>query len=152
MVILGIGTYAYAFSTDFQCGSSCDVDLVIELTKGNLGNGYACICIQCHNRVLLYWIIDDVTINRAYLQPVKSQNEQKSATRHRKVGRPNRASVTGKFCRNVPLLQLSSPTTAMDADFSPIVVVDSWRDKYVSVGFPPVMGSSLNPSSQVIGL
>ena len=31
-----------------------------------------------------------------------------------KVGRPNQASVTGKFCRNVPLLQLSCPTTTMD--------------------------------------
>jgi hypothetical protein len=44
----------------------------------------------------------------------------------KKVGHPNQASVTGKFCWNVPLLQLSSPTTMMDdADFSQIVIVDS---------------------------
>ena len=56
-----------AFSTDFQCRSSCDVNSMIGLTKfGNLGNWYTCICIQCHDRVLLYWIIDDVTINKAF--------------------------------------------------------------------------------------
>ena len=33
MVILGIGTYVYAFSRDFQCGSSCNVNVVIGLTK-----------------------------------------------------------------------------------------------------------------------
>ena len=38
--------------------------------------------------------------------------------------------MTGKFCRNLPLLQFSSPMAAMDVDFSPIVVVDSWRDKH----------------------
>ena len=38
--------YVYAFSINFQCGSSCNVNLVIELTKfGNLGNWCICICI-----------------------------------------------------------------------------------------------------------
>ena len=47
MVILVNGTYVYAFSTNFQCGSSCNVNLVNELTKfGNAGNWYICICIQ----------------------------------------------------------------------------------------------------------
>ena len=40
MAIQGTGTYVYVFSTDFQCGSSCDVNSVIGLTKfGNLGIG-----------------------------------------------------------------------------------------------------------------
>ena len=44
-----ISLHPYAFSTDFQCRSSCDVNSVIGLTKfGNLENWYTCICIQCH--------------------------------------------------------------------------------------------------------
>jgi hypothetical protein len=47
LVIWGIGTHVYAFSIDFQCESSHDVNLVIRLTKfGNLRNWYTCICIQ----------------------------------------------------------------------------------------------------------
>ena len=47
LAILGIGTYIYASSTNFQCKSSCDVNLVIGLTKfGNSRNWYICICIQ----------------------------------------------------------------------------------------------------------
>jgi hypothetical protein len=43
LAIQGTGTYVYTFSTDFQCGSSCDVNSVIGLTKfGNLGNWYTC--------------------------------------------------------------------------------------------------------------